>query len=143
MRIESCLLGYYSEIFLKRNFTPIKFTTPEFSDHYYKNLIGGHIPSRYRSKYNFFFLKKIVSGERYVYQTVSVHLYGLCFVQFCKDIYKQIRGLESLTTVKFTQNHVTAEPRETAAVKMILLRQENRQEKNQTHSQYHNGMVVL
>ena len=54
MRIESCLLGYYSEIFLKRNFTPIKFTTPEFSDHYYKNLIGGHIPSRYRSKYNFF-----------------------------------------------------------------------------------------
>ena len=103
MRIESCLLGYYSEIFLKRNFTPIKFTTPEFSDHYYKNLIGGHIPSRYRSKYNFF-LKKIVSGERYVYQTVSVHT-GLYFVQYCKDIYKQIRGLESLTTVKFTHNH--------------------------------------
>ena len=70
----------------------------------------------------------------------KLYLYGLCFVQFWG---KQIRGLESLTTVKFTQNHVTAEPRETAAVKMIMLRQENRQEKNQTHSQYHNGMVVL
>ena len=104
MRVESCLLGYYSEIFLKRNFTPIKSTTPEFSDHYYKNLIGGHIPSRYRSKYNFDFSKtwreKCVPNCMYI-QTEHY------FVQYCKDIYKQIRGLEGLTTI----NHISTQNR--------------------------------
>ena len=86
MRIEFCLLGYYSEIFLKRNFTPIKFTTPEFSDHYYKNLIGGHIPSRYRSKYNFF-SKKIVSGG-----------------DMCTKLYPYIRDFILCSIVKISIN---------------------------------------